>query len=618
MEIDRTKQSVANEKVKKLLQENEEQRAAMRLEKCFRDLLNGNIETLNNDEIINNLPPFLYALYEDGQVDPVFKILHTLSNGSCDSNRPIRERSIMVISVFIGIVMQKQCVDFDETFSMILVRWLKEEQEFITGFEIICSQLQQLVKKVLDAGQWGKAENLLIVLYQIAAGILKKQGIIKKVVNRTLNQLATEELITRLLEVYLNPESDDQAVTESLLIHLGVKSISHLVKTLSLEEDAERRYLLLELLPNNDQVYTIMKEQLKEDVPWYVIRNAILIFSRESTEANFQFMREYIDYPDMRVQQQVISGIWKMGGKDMILRLLDILLYVDDSLKIQLINQLSQMKKEPVIGLGFVYVLRQRDKFARISRDELELALCRALADYPLAEVREVLAELLEESDNENSSAAVIIEAKNSLQKVKAVLDASDNSVDSERPEKDVSSSRARKERELDDLLRLDDDIDDEEFLSLDLNSDEDEDDLTLLADESEYSSDSIGDELLDEDDAFQVILAETRQNGTAMLQDDFELEEAQGHISVWSDFYDRLDSDEFTTFYALLQKKEFQPQQAVVAMGDNTRQLIFIDEGDLVPVFGEDDDRISVKNLQGGILSAVHRFSVRGTGLLP
>ena len=115
------------------------------------------------------------------------------------------------------------------------------------------------------------------------------------------------------------------------------------------------------------------------------------------------------------------------------------------------------------------------------------------------------------------------------------------------------------------------------------------------------YYVSSLGEDLLEEDDAFHLILAETMKSGGALLQDDFELEEAQGHISVWSDFYDRLDSDEFNTFYSLLEKKEFQPQQTLVVMGAENPQLILLDEGYVVPVFGEENSRIAVKHLQGG-----------------
>lgn len=598
MEIDRTKQDLASEKMKKLLQEKEEQRAAMRLEKCLRTLLQGDIAALNNDEVINNLPSFLYVLYEDGEAEMVFEVLETLSNGSCDSDRAIRERSVMVLSVFIGIVMQKESQGFDEIFSKLLVRWLKEEQEFLTGFETVCNQLQQQVKKKLDAGQWVAAENLLIVLYQIAAGIVKKPPIIKTVVNRTLNQLGTEELINRLLEEYLTPDNESKAVAESLLIHLGTKSLNQLVRALCSEEDAERRFLLLELLPNNEQVYCIMKEQLQGDVQWYVIRNAIFIFSRESSEENFLFIRQYADYPDMRVQQQVISGIWKMGGRDMILRLLYVLRYVDDALKMQLINQLGQMKKEPVIGLAFVYLLRQRHTFGRIARDELELALCEILGDYPLIEARDILTEIIQ-GDHHNvqtPGTGILAAAKRSLHKITEVIE-TDSVNDSSASPNTATDQGLQPVQDLDDLLHLGDEVDDEEFLSLELELD---DDLSLFATDDQ-TDDGIGDELLEEDDAFQLILEETRKNGPPFPDHDFEVEEAQAHLSVWSDFYDRLDSEEFTTFYSLLEKKEFQPQQELVVKGEKTRQLILVDDGVILPAFGEQNDRVNIKPLQGG-----------------
>lgn len=590
MEIDAKKQSLAIERAKEILRENEERRAAMRLEKCFRDVVAGDVTVLENDEIVNNLAHFMYAMFEDGETDSIISALNNLGEGTCHAKNSVRERAVMVLSIFIGLSMQSNQDYFNEIFSRILVNWLKKEQDFIAGFEIVCHQLQQQIEQLFKKRKWGEVEDLLIVLHHIQDGTLKKSNIIKSVVVRIQNQLASENILEQLLAIYLDSYSGQKQIAQSLLVHLGPNSMSFLVKRLAEEESREKRFRLLELIPNNEQVYSILETLLNSKPPWYVIRNAILIFSREDSARCYDMIQSYGDHSDMRVQQQVINAIWKMGGNELNNRLLDTLLRINDELKIGLVNQLGQLVGDQQIGQGLVGLLESREYFQSLVKDELLLIICQKLADFPSEEGRFILQEVIDERlQSFGDDDRVLLAARKSMEKLSS---ASPESLTNEqKSNSDLSLSP------------------DDDFLTLDLTDDSAKYSGETISPVPETSStaDEVSVDILEEeaeDDAFLAIMAETQQASVGLTNlDDIELEEAEDHLTVWSDFYDSLDSDEFTTFYALLEKKEFLPADVMVERGAKDRKLFFIDTGDVDLLASEDSDKMRLKNLRGGNL---------------
>lgn len=581
MEIDPKKQSLAIERAQEILRENEQRRAAVRLEKCFRDVVAGDVGVLENDEIVNNLAHFMYAMFEDGETKTIIAALDNLGKGTCHSKVSVRERAVMVLSIFIGLSMQNNQDYFNEIFSKILVNWLEKEEEFIAGFEIVCHQLEQQIQQLFAKRKWEEVEDLLVVIHQVQSGDLKKSNIIKSVVVRIQTQLATKDILEDLLAIYLDPYSAQKPISESLLVNLGPNSMAFLVERLTVEESRDNRFRLLELIPNNDQVYSILEKTLQNDPPWYVVRNAILIFSRENSDRCYDVVQSYADHTDMRVQQQVINGVWKMGGDELDERLLTTLLRINDELKINLVNQLGQLEGNSKIGSGLIGLLESREYFQSLAKDELTLVLCQTLVNFPSKEVAVSLEGVIAEREEKfGGDDRILLAARKNHEKV--TLDSGSQA----KSEKNAAPSAFD-----DDLLTLD--------FAESLGSEEEiavapKDEMVPVEPEVEE----------EEDDAFLAIMAETQKGAAGLTTlDDIELEEAEDHLTVWSDFYDSLDSDEFTTFYALLEKKGYLPADVIMERGAADKKLFFIDAGDVDLLATDDSAKMRLKNLRGGNL---------------
>ncbi len=606
------KQNLVAEQVQKILSENEQRRAAVLLEKSFRDIVGGDIHALEDDNAVDNLAHFMYSLYEDGEVEIVILALDVLGEGSCNPKQNIRERSIMVISIFIGITMREKDDFFIQKLSEILVRWLKKENKFIAGFEMVNQQLQQQLQWLLDEKKWHESEKLLIVLHQIATGIIKKNTVITRVVRRVQNQLASDDRIGELLDTYLDPYTEMRGITESILVHLGKKSLSCIVNRLTVEEKRDNRFRLLVLIPSSQEVFEILQELLKKEQPWYVVRNSILLLSRINNNESYEIIDSYASHSDIRVQQQVINATWKMGGTQLKSRLVKLLPSINDELKASLVVQLGQIKGDEEIGRGLVNMLDHRETLPEWVREDTLLKLAENLAHFPFIDAKESLNDLVEERlrlYGENDR--VVHVAKTSIKVLEKTAELTslrnisleDQEVDEDSQFDDDSDLLKQTEDSVEDdgeVLTLDfleEDVPGGSFME-DLTQDEELDDelFDFMDEDDEQNDDS------DVDDAFQEILAGTqdRVNKFAALNE-LELENAEDHLSVWSDFYYTLDSDEFNVFYRLLKKKEYEPGEVLVKEDSDDQKLFFIDSGSIDIISEKKADRVHLKQLQSG-----------------
>ncbi len=578
MEIDQHKQNEALEKARQILKENEQRRSAVRLEKFFRDVVAGDVTVLENDEHVHNLASFMYFLHEDGDDDQIFIALEKLGYGACHSEVKVRERSIMVLSVFIGMTMKNDDDTFVEALSKILVSWLKEEDKYIAGFEFVCSQFQQLVQKLLENEQWYEVEELIVVLYQIHGGILDKPNVIKRVVAKIQSQLAHDDTLDKLLNIYLDSYNPKRDIAESILVHLGHRAISFIIDTLASEDNRERRFMLIELIPANPKTYDLVEDLLGNNPPWYVVRNSILILSREDLPRLFEMIKPYTTHSDMRVQQQVVNAVWKMGGSQLLERLLYILENINDELKASLVTQLGQMTGDQDVGLAFVQLLSQRNSFSRIVKDELVLSLCQNLAFFPSLDTSSCLNELLDERlQTKDLKDRIVVAIKESL----TILGETKGAI--KKKSLDVGDS--------DFALDLD-------FLNGDLGVTEEPESLNLDVLEEDEDLEE------EEDDAFLAIMAET--------QSAFGEEQSFGvdhHVSIWSDLYDSLDTKTFDAFFGLLESRQFVAGEVLVYRDSLEQVIFFIDSGDVDVVASDDAEEMSLKNLQSGDLAGAGSF---------
>ncbi|PID77715.1 MAG: hypothetical protein CSB24_00060 [Deltaproteobacteria bacterium] len=568
MKIDRDKQQQALERAKEILQESERRRAAVRLEKNFRDVAGGSVSALENDEIVVNFANFMYAIHEGGEDDQVNAALDTLGHGICHENRKMRERAIMVISIFIGLNLDNKETVFNRKLAGILADWLSKEEEFIAGFDTITRQMRQMMQEMFDLGQWREAEALMIVIHQISSGFTQKNNAIKKILQNVQNRLSGKSVTDLLLASYLNPHSGNRETAETLLTHLGSNTLTHIIDRLVEEEDREKRFLLIELVPKSRKVFDIIKELLNDEQPWYVIRNCMILLSGNNDEDLYELIEPYAGHSDMRVQQQVVNSIWKIGGRSLKKRLLKVLNIINDELKPAFIARLGHMHGDKEIGAALTDMLIRRGEFPKFVREDIVLGLAEQLAFFPSPETLAEMKILIEQRRKINDENDPILHAAEISLKIM------ENEAISRKLADKTTQAGSQEE----------------EMLFLDMS----EDGLVMAANETD-EEDILHDE---KDDAFLEIMAETQNKSSASVH---ALPEDKDHLSIWSDFYDAFSSDEFSAFYAALKKQEYNAGELLAAKGDEARKLFLIDSGNVILTTEKNEVNIHLRHLRSG-----------------
>ena len=278
MEIDKKKQAQALAKAKKILSDAEKKREAARVETSVQSFMHGQYDILSNDELVENLPSYILNKYILDEQEYAIDVLQEVGKSLCDENVEIRERSLMVLSVFSEIIIEERFAEFQVIVTDLLIEWLQVEEEFIAGFEFVCSQLQEMILIMLSDENWHLLENRISVLHQVASGSLVKNNLIRGVAARIHENLADPDILAKLVTVYLDENNENRDAAAKLLKQFGRFAVMFLIQKMIYSNDKEDRYALIELIPQIGEVsIPILQDCLDEKPQWFVIRNIIFI-----------------------------------------------------------------------------------------------------------------------------------------------------------------------------------------------------------------------------------------------------------------------------------------------------------------------------------------------------
>jgi len=587
MEIDRDRQMQALAKAKAILADAEKKREAARVEKSVQMFLQGKFEVLNNDEFVENLASYVLNKYILDERQDAINVLEKLGKSLCSSNVHVRERSLMVLSVFTEIILEEDFQEFREVLSRILVDWLKFENEYIAGFEFVCSQLQKIILKMLYSGQWYELENLIIILYKIAAGDTEKSNLIRGMSAKVHENLAEPDILDKLVNVYLDEGDDRRAVAESLLINFGRYAAMFLVQKLIYCNNKEERFALIGLIPRVGEVSVpVLTQCLKDEPPWFVIRNIVLIISRLGNTELFSIVEPYLTHRDIRVQQQVINCIEVLGGKEIRKRMAKAMMLVNDELKGQLIIQLGQFEGMDV-GNAFLDLLENRDTIARHVQDDLILKLCLKTKFYPMSRAVVCLKDLIRERRERYGNAdKIVLAAATSLQAIEMKL--KENGIEDGQIVTEVIPE-----------IEVEETLGEEDILA------------QIAVDEAEtlFSEDEI--EGISAGDDIAGTFADSSAGHEDQVGEEMPFYASQDHhLVVWSKLYEQMSTDEVNDFFALLKPVAFNANDEIVNRGDDVTDLYFIDSGFAGISYVSDQGEILLTSLQTGELIGTEGFA--------
>jgi len=619
MEIDRDKQKQAQENAKKLIAQEEQKRAERRLPALVAELEQGRNEVLLNDELLENLPGLLANYCQAGHQDRVKVLFDKLSECACNENSQLRERAVMALSLCLQGFQYQKHQDLIKQVTGIFLRWLHVETVFFSVCATICKQLQAIGLRMLEEGFWKESDEILEVFYQIQSGIQEKSNSIRSVVSRAQEGMATGYVLEELTLVSLKGRGERRHNAESLLIHIGSRAAEYLLETLLACQDKEDRLRLVGLIPATGYAAVpVLKASLQKDLPWYGIRNIILMIASMDDPELIPLIMPCLGHEDIRIQQQVLDCISEVAEEKTGEYLLAALPQVSDELKVGLVGFLGQLG-EVKAHEAFLDLLAERHSFSPKIRDELlqNLAIQVRLSDSIRAVnlLNTIIEERSKQFDPETDP--VVQVAAQTLQiltprfEQKELPGKSDEnytddvteivSLDHDPTTKNPAKKNAQQiDGKISDLLGKGQGTAASKLLY----------EKCIEAAEAKNfdEAEMLRDRILEIDPN---ALAEVIQAGEK-IEEERSSTITLNHISIWQDLYDSLTTEEFNALYYSLKSKDYPAGSVVVEQGMSKACLYFINSGQARLTCSRGDEEIFLRKLgPGEIVGAGPFFDV-------
>ncbi len=386
----------------------------LHLQKNLISLEKGRYHVLEDDVFVSGLAGYLLELYRSQYFDFAYGILNTLGNCTVCDTPAYREKALFVLSLFTENAIKDDNDQAIQTLSWIFSRWLLQEKEYLGCFEYVCNQIQLLQQRMLQCGLYCQLMLWLDLFGSQGGKKMKRPPAIQAVLNRMYSLLAGQ--LRKHNPQAAGAPGPDPADLACLRRFQAENNMDAMVEELYASPDKQRRLALIETLSKlDDEVAYVLIEKLGAGAPWYAIRNAVQIIARLKNTRHFHLVKSFLEYPDVRVQQQVISFLSRLDRERALEQLLRGLEVCDDSLKFQIIQRLSVTGQKSA-GKALLHLLENRQELDQAIRDDVVLLLCTELAHFPSPEVVTALQCLIEErKENGLISDPVTIRAQQTI-----------------------------------------------------------------------------------------------------------------------------------------------------------------------------------------------------------
>jgi CRP-like cAMP-binding protein len=615
MEIDRERLKAAQQKTKELLAAEEQKRAERRLVALLASLEGGNSEVLLNDELMENLPDLIRDYCQDGDYDKASVLFEKLGECARNENKRMRERAVMALSLSLsGLDQKKHHPALIQQVINLLQDWLRFETDFLSVCSSVCGQLQDNGIRMLEEGRWKECSVLLDLFYQIQSGSLEKSNSIRSVVCKAQDKMALDHVLEELTLVSLRGRGERRALAESLLTRLGRRAAIYLLEILLKCQNREDRIRLVGFIPATGNVsIRVIEEYLKKDLPWYGIRNIILMITAMDDQRLLSLIMPFLTHEDIRIQQQVLDSITEIVPGNPGPYLLKALPVVNDSLKVRLVSLIGVLG-EPNASDAFLDLLGQRDSFSPDVCDELlqKLAVQVRLSDSIRAVnlLNMVLDERAEEHDPDTDPVSIAV--NHTLQILKPRFSIYDSSDTDEPAESDLenfvdvslSDVSFHGDQAAQNIARQKVHAINEKVAKI-LGEKTPEhasqylfEECVAAAENKDFeTAELLRDRILEVDPNALVELIKAGEK----IEQEQSTSVNSHHISIWQDLYDSLSTDEFNALYFALESRSFSPGSVIVEQGAIRSELYFINSGEARLACLRGKDEIFLKRIGAG-----------------
>ncbi len=261
-----------------------------------------------------------------------------------------------------------------------LTEWLGLETDMSPEYEQITGQMEQMVRHLIESDQPGDAESVLEVYYKIHTGQLPREKEMRALAGKMLRNLATDDLLTRLVGETRADGAKKQSEGIPALSMLGAMSIERLLNRLhDTQNRVERTRIIQAITTIGRPAAKSIAERILQKGPWYYLRNLILVLGRIGTDAHLKMLCDMLEEDDPRVQREAVFAIQNIAGNRAGEMFMKYLYSVDDDVKELIISNLGAIKYRPAVAELVAMLEEKTLGKTRKAKNEIRIAICKAL-----------------------------------------------------------------------------------------------------------------------------------------------------------------------------------------------------------------------------------------------
>jgi CRP-like cAMP-binding protein/HEAT repeat protein len=419
-----------------------------------------------------------------------------------------------------------------------------------------------------------------------------------------VSMLVSHTILENLLNQYFNdPDKGEEA--GRLLAAFGDRAAEFLMEPLSRSESREERIALLNLIENiGVPAEGALRSMLNKPVPWYVTRNIIRLLGDIGNPDCFDDIARFMERDDVRIKQEVLTAIGKIGGgkrKAFLLKALD---EVPQMLTAQVVRLLGDIPDDRLV-VPLADLLDRTSMFQSKQGDELQTVICEALGKIGSIKALPTLKKIITNNkvpgaeENELPDNPALQAAEQAVREIESGNNQKIHLPRSTRVMGVPTASDPVAAREAA-IFRIALTGDRERALHM----------LLELISDCAVNKDFSNAERLRERfyEIDPTALSEIIQADEIIVREKSGII-SRSYLDVWAPLLDELTSEEFSSIYHELDNHILKPEEVLVGRGDKNDRLYFINHGTLKVVFENDGREIFIKNLNSGEIAGENFF---------
>ncbi len=398
------------------------------------------------------------------------------------------------------------------------------------------------------------------------------------------------------------------------LVMLGEGVAPYLIDALLASDRARDRIKIIDLLVYAGRALSpLIIQRLPEPMPWYCKRNLIKLLAETGWDEHVDDVFPFLTHEDQRVQREAFVCLYKISGKKRKEVLLRVVEEAPEILKPQAIKALIPFcDAEVAQALG--NLLGDQEHFSPDIRDQLLLQICDVLGRCPFPPATAALQQFLllkgkwagrkigEEvwKAAEESLAQIETEQKNEKKRHVQINQLRKDAVrkvvqTAQKVPAEKKNITGLPEEQAARLFLAQGKVDSAKKQVLDL--------ISRMARMRKFNQAEQLREWLIEIDSMalsDIIRA------AEIIEDEKRASIDKEHIDIWSDLYELLTTEEFSTLYHSLSHRRFENEEMIVAQGSIQTSLFFINSGKVKLFFRDEGSDVLVKTMvRGEVLGA-------------